>query len=172
MELARTRDLSDGDLGALKLGDRRWLLIELPLDPRLPDPVEELESLMQRGHHLLLAHPERCPAFQRRPRALRRLVGDGALLSITASSLTGAFGRPARDLARRAVRQRLVADIASDAHDAARRSPVIRGRLDAAAPQTPGLREQAGWLTTVVPATILAGAPLYPQRAARGEPCR
>lgn len=167
IELARTRDLSDGELRALTLGGRRWLLVEPPLDPRLPDPVDELESLIQRGHELLLAHPERCPAFQRRPRGLRRLVAKGVLLSITASSLTGAFGRPARELARSAVHQRLVHDVASDAHDAIHRSPAIRRHLDAAGQEMPILSKQATWLTTVAPAAILVGATLPPDLAAR-----
>ena len=53
-------------------------------------------DLLARGHRVLLAHPERCPAFQRDPARLERLVDAGVLVQITAGSMTGGFGSTVR----------------------------------------------------------------------------
>jgi len=91
----RTRDLSDEQLCELRLGGRRWLLVEPPLSGAAGNPVAEIEGLVARGHHVLLAHVERCPALRRSPDSVRRLVEEGVLVSITAASLTGDFGSQA-----------------------------------------------------------------------------
>ena len=87
---------------------------------------------------MLLAHPERCPAFQRRPDRLVRLVEKGALCSVTAASLAGRFGRTARRYTLAMMRDGLVHDISSDAHDHERRSPAIGIAHDAVASELDG----------------------------------
>lgn len=162
VELFHARELSDEQLQELRLGGHRWLLLEPPLAPAAGNPVPEIEGLLARGHDLLLAHAERCPALREAPAGLRRLLAAGVLLSINAASLTGGFGSQAQRFARDLVRARLVHCIASDTHDVDGRPPAMGPHLRAR-----WLRRQAGWLTGPAPAAILMGAPLPPRSRGR-----
>jgi protein-tyrosine phosphatase len=156
--------LSDEELGALRLGDGPYLLIEAPLTAGGAWQLTEIvERLIDDGHGVLLAHPERCPGLQRDPGLLRGLVARGALCSITAGALTGQFGRTVNRFALDLLREGLVHDVASDTHDTHRRPPDLREPLTSAATQLQGLEGQVKWLTQDAPAAILAGEPL-PER--------
>jgi len=94
-----------------------------------------VEDLQSRGYHVVLAHPERCPALQRDRSMLERLVASGALASVTAGSLAGRFGRTVRRFSLELVRDGLVHNVASDAHghtQRPRRLPSSYARLDSA----------------------------------------
>ena len=152
--------LDDGTLSQLALGHGRHLLLESPHGPvgdRLESTVSEL---LDRGHGIVLAHPERSPAFQDRPGRLRALVAAGALCSITAGALEGRFGSASQWFALELLRDGLVHSLASDAHHAIGRPPGLQGGLDAAARHLSGVASQTRWLTNEVPAAILAGEPL------------
>jgi protein-tyrosine phosphatase len=163
LELFHTRDMSDEELRELRIGGRRWLLVEPPLSPAAGSPVAEIEGLLARGHHVLLAHVERCAALRRSPDGLRHLVRTGVLVSVTASSLTGGFGRSAQQFAQALVRERLVHNITSDAHDVEARPPAMAGHLRTAAADLRQLRTQRDWLTGPAAAAILAGSALPPR---------
>jgi protein-tyrosine phosphatase len=120
--MARLPDLDAGDLGALALGGGRWILLEAPTAGQFPveAAVRQVRSL---GFEVLLAHPERCAVFSRDFGLLEACIRAGARASLTASSLTGAFGRPTRRIAEQMVAEGLIHNVASDAHDAVRRVP-------------------------------------------------
>jgi len=144
--------LADDELRALHLGGSPWLLLECPLTTAHA-PVElVVERLHEAGHRVLLAHPERSPAILRRPGRLERLVADGARTQVTASALTGAFGREPRRMALDLVARGLATVVASDAHHATDRPPVLRAELEEA-----GLGAQADRLCRDAPAALLAG---------------
>jgi len=134
-----------------------------------PSRVAELEPLVhelqQRDWRILLAHPERSAAFHREPERLVRLVDGGALVQVTAGSLTGQFGQTARRFSVSALRDGLVHVLASDAHDAYDRPPGLAAGLAAAEHDLPGIGAQAEWLTDEIPAAILAGHELPPRPA-------
>ncbi|MGN6189895.1 MAG: tyrosine-protein phosphatase [Conexibacter sp.] len=143
--------LTDEQLRGLALGGGPWLLLEAPLRPGVGfAPVAY--ALMERGHRVLIAHPERSPLLQRDPEGLRELVRAGAATQVTASSFAGDFGRTVREYAERMLEAGLVHSVASDAHDALRRPPGIREPLRAA-----GLGELVPQLAREAPAAILAG---------------
>ncbi len=185
-------ELSDTQLAALGLGGGPWLLVEPPFTPVAPNLDAILLELLAEtgirgggaclpasvdlrsvgGHRIVLAHPERCPAFQRDPPMLERLVRAGLLTSVTAGSLGGRFGGEAHRLALALAREGLLHNVASDAHDAVNRPPEIAAELERA-----GLTPLAEWLTEAVPAAILdggeippapVGAPADAERARRG----
>ena len=171
-EIAMTRaaELSDDELVALRLGGPQGthLLVECPLSPTAVGFEQLLALLTSRGHEVVLAHPERCPAFQRDPELYERLVDQGMLGQVTAGSLVGRFGRTVEEVAHRFVRSGYAQDIASDAHSAERRRPSIRPELVEA-----GYGEQADWLAHEVPYAVLAGTPIphpppMPPAPARG----
>jgi protein-tyrosine phosphatase len=162
-EIAMTRaaDLSDAELRALSLGGGPWLLVECPFTAVAAGFETLLIALRDRGHLIMLAHPERCPAFQREPETLMRLIEAGMLTSITAGSLVGRFGRDVRRFAVRLIEDGVVHNVASDAHDHARRPPGMAAELKQA-----GFDRLTAWATEDVPAAILSGAEVPPRPAA------
>src|SRR3954452_21075528 len=168
--ITRASELDDDELRALALGGGPWLLVESPLTPSAGRFDHALHHLQARGHRIVLAHPERCPAFQREPERLASLVHAGMLTSITAGALVGRFGSTVQPYAHELVRDGLVHNVASDAHDTRRRPPGMRAELEEA-----GYGEHADYWCDEVPGAIVAGeqiphpppAPL-PQRRKRG----
>lgn len=154
-------------LAELTLDGSRWLLLECPFVPVASGFDLLVAELQGRGHSVLLAHPERSQMFHRDPELLRRLVSDGALVSITAGSLVGRFGGEVKRFSRQLVDAGLVHNVASDAHNLSSRPPGMRLELEEA-----GLGGLADWLTCEVPEAILAGErlPPPPEHAAAARP--
>jgi protein-tyrosine phosphatase len=149
------------ELQRFALGGGAWILVEPPLSQAARNVGAPLFELQQRGHHIVLAHPERCPAFQRDPATLRSLVADGALTSITAGSLVGRFGASVRRFALTLLRDGLVHNVASDAHDLYARAPGTAAELE----RVGVVGALADWLTHAMPAAILDGGEI-PSRPA------
>ena len=161
-ELAMTRviDIPPDELPRLRLGAGPWLLVEPPFAPMVTGLDSILLDLQRQGYEILLAHPERCQAFHRDPQMLQSLVRAGVLTSITAGSLVGRFGGEVRRFALSLARDGLIHNVASDAHDTARRAPGIAAELHEA-----GLEPLSEWLTEQVPAAILTGEEIPPRPA-------
>jgi protein-tyrosine phosphatase len=174
-EIAMTRlpDMKPEELAALGLGGSSCLLVEPPFAAAVPGLDAIVLELQHRGHRVLLAHPERCQAFHRDRRMLDSLVRSGTLTSVTAGSLVGRFGREVRRFALRLVRDGMVHNVASDAHDHSQRPPGMALELHQA-----GLDPMADWLTREVPAAILGetgippGPPPRPRRRTAWWPRR
>jgi protein-tyrosine phosphatase len=159
--------LPDETLRRLCLGSSSCLLLETPLEPVVSPQFERCaESLWERGYRILLAHPERGPAFRDEPARLHALVERGALCSVTAASLAGGFGDSARWFGLELVRDGYAHSVDSDAHHARLRPPGLRAGLAAAAAVVPSLAARAEWLATEVAAALLADAPLPAQSTA------
>jgi protein-tyrosine phosphatase len=158
----RLPDLDDDELRALALGGGPYVLLECPLAPVDAGMEGLVDDLHGRGFRVLLAHPERSPSFQRDPGLLGALVEQGALGQITAGSLTGEFGTVPRRRAEEMLEDGLVHVLASDAHDAVHRAPV----LDVEDVVGPAQHE---WMTTAVPEAIVTGQPLPPRPRERGR---
>lgn len=154
-------DIEPEQLSPLGLGGGPWLLVEPPFTPVAAGLDTLVLALQQRGHRILLAHPERCPALHRDPRMLGTLVRAGVLTSITAGSLVGRFGDSVRRFAMELARDGMIHNVASDAHDHAHRPPGMASELRQA-----GLGPLTEWLTQAVPAAILDGDEIPPRPAA------
>ena len=161
-EIALTQaiDLTPEQLSALGLGGGPWLLVEPPLTPVASSLDALLLGLQRRGHRIVLAHPERCPAFHGDPQMLGSLVRAGMVTSITAGSLVGRFGSEVRRFALQLAQEDMIHNVASDAHDDARRPPGIMAELEQS-----GLGPLAPWLTEAVPGAILGGEEIPPRRS-------
>ncbi len=164
-EMAMTHliDVAPAELARFGLGGGSWLLVEPPFTEVATGLDSIVRDLLRRGHHVLLAHPERCRALRRDPRMLRSLIRDGVLTSITAGSLVGHFGGEVRRFSEQLARDGMIHNVASDSHDHSQRPPGMRVELDRA-----GLGPLADWLTVEVPAAILADEEI-PPRPARPE---
>ena len=155
ISLSRLPGLNDDDLRALCLGQGSYILVESPYT-RAGSLIEEsIFDLQVRGFRILLAHPERCPEFQRDPGRLQRLVQNGTACSVSAGSTKGQFGDAVRRFASRLLEWGLVHNVSSDAHDPVNRPPALLTPLRA--PRSPfGSIEVQSWLTSDVPTAILA----------------
>jgi protein-tyrosine phosphatase len=162
--LERAGELEDDELAALRLGGGPWLLVECPMFAGGMGVDGQLQALASRGNKIVLAHPERCPVFQNDLNLLERLVAAGMLGQVTASALTGQFGRTVERIARDMVERDLIQVAASDAHNAERRPPVIRDHLEDA-----GLDAMSGWMGLDVPEAVLAGTSI-PDRPREERP--
>ena len=146
--------LQSGQL--LSLGDTRYVLIEPP-HHTMPARLEDMFfSLLVAGYVPILTHPERLTCITAHYDTVERLAHGGVWMQITAGSLTGAFGRQPRYWSERMLDEGLVHILATDAHDAVRRPPMLGAGRDAAAKRI-GAAE-AEHLVLTRPAGIVANA--------------
>lgn len=109
----------------VRLAGSRYLLLELPFVGRPPDVRMLVHEIMLAGWVPVLAHPERTPCLIGAPAELDDLVDLGALLQVTAMSLTGGFGRKVMHVSRELVDRGLAHFVASDGHDPELRPAVL-----------------------------------------------
>lgn len=110
------------------LGDwdgRKAMLLEFS-DADIPFGAERMTQwMLNQGVLPIIVHPERNMGVMRHPAKLKPFLQQGCLLQITAGSVTGSFGEPAKRLAHALLHEGVVDLIASDAHDINRRPPNI-----------------------------------------------
>src|SRR3954471_9849102 len=157
VSLGKAAKLDDATLSELCLGSGNYLLVESPYRSIDIDLEGILSDVQARGFRPVLAHPERCPIFQRDPDRLVRLVNGGTLCSITAASLAGRFGTTVRKFSLELLYDGLVHDVASDAHDHLHRPPDLLSGFESAEADVPGIRGQASWFTVTAPVAIVSG---------------
>ncbi len=134
----------------------KYILLELP-SQMIPNRVkDEIFALKLNGITPIITHPERNAMVQHDPGVLYELVQMGALSQVTAMSLTGDFGEFIGQVSATLLRYRLVHIIASDAHSAKDRPPVLSGAVEQAAEILRDY-EAAAHMATSVPAAILSG---------------
>jgi protein-tyrosine phosphatase len=136
----------------------RYLLIEFSDYGIPPNVAELLFQFTSRGMVPIITHPERNPLLASRPEKVLELVDAGALVQLTANSITGFWGEKARSVSEWLLLQGAVHVIASDAHDPKRRRPVLSEARNAVARM---LGEQAAEdLVSNTPQAIVEGKPL------------
>jgi protein-tyrosine phosphatase len=157
---ANAGDLDDVQLARLSLGTGKRVLLESPYGRKAVDLESIIAGLAGRGFQAVLAHPERCPLFQRDIERLRKIVAKGTLCSITAGSMQGRFGETVRVFTVQMLREGLVHDVASDAHDHIHRPPGLVEGFARVKNEIPGIDRYTAWYTVTSPVAILAGNPL------------
>lgn len=117
-------DLDRDDLaGMCPLAGSRWLLLEFGLMETARGAERLIRELRLGGWRPLIAHPELIPFLADDLGLLERLVRLGARSQLTAMSVTGDFGRRARDAAQRMLDAGLAHVVASDTHSPEWRPP-------------------------------------------------
>ena len=137
----------------------KYFLLELPPQTIPPGVREEIFALKMQGITPIITHPERHPAILRELNLLHDFIAMGALSQITAMSLTGEFGEEVQWCSQELLKHRLVHVIASDAHSANSRPPLLSRAVNEAADLT-GNDGLAASLVNDIPAKILAGQPV------------
>jgi protein-tyrosine phosphatase len=148
------RQLEGGKVTTLGDGGK-YLLIEFPFHA-IPYGTEEmLFQVITRGIIPIISHPERNLEVEQNPRRYHKMIQMGCLGQLTAMSLTGGFGPSIKRLAEKLLAKRLVHLIASDAHSADGRPPILSDGV-CAAEKIVG-REEALRMVTEYPEAILEG---------------
>ncbi|CAM3832542.1 tyrosine-protein phosphatase [Mesobacillus thioparans] len=104
------------------LNSTKYIFIELPSGhvPRYADKL--LYDLQLEGKIPVIVHPERNQEIIERPEILYRLIKNGALSQLTASSVCGIFGKRIRGFSEQLIEANLAHFIASDAHNTNKRA--------------------------------------------------
>jgi len=150
---------------AWPIASTRYVLVELPFFAFPPYTDEVIFRLQVEGYKPILAHPERNAFLAAKPERLQALVERGVLVQITAASVLGGFGAQAKSAAVAFLERGLVHVLASDAHSAAHRPPL----LTEAAREAERIVGPGAWsLVSANPAAILGdGEEIEPARPAR-----
>jgi len=119
--------------GVTKLNRLNYLLVEFPALSVPADAGELFQELLACGVRPILVHPERNAQVQLRRGLVADLVQQGVYVQVTAMSVTGEFGTAARNCAESLLRHNCVHFLATDAHRAERRPPLLSRGRDAAA---------------------------------------
>jgi protein-tyrosine phosphatase len=162
--------LGDEELALACLGGGRWLLLEMPFRGWPIALAQTISRLEMRGYGVVIAHPERAESIQRAPDRMRDLVGRGALVQVTAASITGDNGPAAQRTALMLLAGGAAHLIASDAHSAGPwRPPGLEGALAAAAEALDVHPQALRWTVEEGPAAIVEGRPVRPPRLVPGR---
>jgi protein-tyrosine phosphatase len=140
------------------INDGPYFLLEFP-HSHLPHNADEIVFKIQLGGlRPIITHPERNPSIIRDPDLLFRLIDAGCLVQVTAGSLTGEFGADSKSCAHYLLKKRRVHFLATDAHSATHRRPVLSAAVKEAAAVIGS--QPALDLVTTNPAAVIAGRPL------------
>jgi protein-tyrosine phosphatase len=142
----------------LPINQGKYFLLELP-SQSVPFKANEIFfEIRVKGYFPIITHLERNHFIQKHPEMVGEWVKHGALIQITAASLTGGFGSKAYECSCRLLEQGWVDVIATDAHSVNRRPPVLSRGLKAAM-EIIG-PEDAYKMVNVYPEMILRTMPL------------
>ncbi|MEC9344351.1 MAG: CpsB/CapC family capsule biosynthesis tyrosine phosphatase [Pseudomonadota bacterium] len=146
----------------------RYFLFEPPHHVLPPGIAQLARDVMDAGYVPVLTHPERLTWIENSYDTICQLDESGVAIQLTAGSVTGGFGSRAQYWSERMLAEGRVDIVASDAHDARRRPPVLSKARDRIAEL---LDDDAAWrMTRDNPATILNDLPLPAKRRVRATP--
>ena len=124
LEMDLPERLAAGQL--LTLNDSgRYLLVEFPAAVVPENSGVIFQALLSQGCTPIIAHPERNRHLLQEPELLERFVARGMLSQVTSGSLTGMYGKEIQEYAYKFIQKGLVQLVASDAHSANIRPPLL-----------------------------------------------
>ncbi|WP_289029409.1 CpsB/CapC family capsule biosynthesis tyrosine phosphatase [uncultured Paraglaciecola sp.] len=138
---------------------RRTFLLEFPRGDVPLGSDNLVKWLLAKNYLPVIVHPERNSAFLGRYSKLQRFLDLGCPIQITASSLTGKFGRDVQIMAEQLLLDEQVSAIASDCHNVKGRAPDLDKGFDSAS-KIIGT-EHAKRLTCGMPKALLSKNPSY-----------
>jgi len=145
-------------LNRFSINQTRYVLIEFP-PTHLPTIYETVVfNITINGYAPIIAHPERNLSIIKNPVLIHDLKKKGALIQLTAGSLTGYFGRDVQICSEYLMQKKWVHLIASDAHSADYRPPALQNAFDRA--KKLGGEHYAGMLFNDNPRKILNNEPV------------
>lgn len=115
--------LLEGRVLSLNGGD--YVLLEFHTASSAPQIVEGVLEILNCGFTPVIAHAERYDSFCQNKKLAQEVIDFGALIQVNADSILGGAGSAPKRCALRLLRKAQVHFVASDAHDATRRHPML-----------------------------------------------
>ena len=84
-----------------------------------------LQTMVDSGIIPIISHPERNASFQKNLGLLERFIALGAMSQVTASSITGGWGKPVQRCVTKILKRDMTHFIATDAHSPKWRPPIL-----------------------------------------------
>jgi protein-tyrosine phosphatase len=148
------------------INGHRYLLVEFANSAISPNTAQTFYDLALAGMAPIITHPERNPILARQPERMAPWLRAGALIQVTASSLTGRFGPLAERVAHELIERRWAHFLATDAHNTTTRPARMRFAYDAVAERYG--EAEATRLCIANPRAAFYGEPLPEQPAPQG----
>jgi protein-tyrosine phosphatase len=144
----------------------RYLLVEFSNYAVPQGTTDSLLKLGDCGLTPIITHPERNPILRESLQRVVEWAEQGCVVQLTGSALTGFWGERARRAARWLLEHQAVHVLATDAHDAEKRVPILSTSRDAAVEICGD--EVANALVEANPQAIVTNQPLpyFPRPAA------
>ena len=98
------------------LANSKYVLFEFRFDEYPEIIYNEVYDLWINGYVPILAHPERCDAIQKNPNLVYKLINEGCLMQVNATSIMGGFGKKAKNCSKLLLENNMVHFVSSDAH--------------------------------------------------------
>lgn len=98
------------------LNNSHYLLIELPMSGVFEGYIDVFKELMSYGYKIILAHPERYYAFQNDFNKAYELSNIGILFQSNLDSITGGYGKGAKKMMKRLLKEDMISFLATDIH--------------------------------------------------------
>jgi protein-tyrosine phosphatase len=112
------------------INHKRYLLVEFA-ELAIPQQMTEIfYQFLVSGMQPVITHPERNLTIQKHPERLDDWIDRGCLVQVTATSLSGRFGRMATTLANKLLEENKVHFLATDAHNLNSRPPRMKESFD------------------------------------------
>jgi protein-tyrosine phosphatase len=148
------------------INGKQYLLVEFA-DLMIPTSINDsFYEMTVAGLMPIITHPERNFTIQRHPERMKDWLREGCLVQVTASSLTGRFGRTAQAMAMQFLENDWVHFIATDAHNVESRPPRLREAYEIVAKRFGA--ETAKRLCVDNPRAAFYGEELSPQPEPQG----
>lgn len=93
-----------------------YLLVELPLDGEFSNYEDILKDLMGAGYKVILAHPERYRIVQKNYELIKEWTNWGIKIQCNLGSIMGEYGKSAKKLVKKMIKDDLVFAFGSDIH--------------------------------------------------------
>jgi protein-tyrosine phosphatase len=143
------------------INQKGYLLVEFDDMLIPPNTTDTFYELTLAGQRPIVTHPERNSAIQRNPERMKDWLREGAVVQVTASSLSGRFGKTAQSLALQFLDKNWVHFLATDAHNMESRPPKLSEAYATVAKRYG--EETAERLCVTNPRAVFFGEELGPQ---------
>ena len=104
--------LSDENVSTL--AGSKYMLIEFPMSTDVSYVIDTIYEIKLKGYIPVIAHPERCECFKKNEKLIEEAVNHGALLQCNTGSIIEQYGKTAKRIVTKLLKEHLVTFLATD----------------------------------------------------------